>query len=92
MIRKLAIPVFASLVGFATLTAYAEEVKLSDHDRMELRQRADDLKSTNTLGSTRGYAGTREVNRSHDAKPMKVKHGKRHVKKHTRRAHSKRSA
>lgn len=88
MITKLAIPVFASLLGFATLAAQAEEVKLSDNERTELRQRADDLKSAHALGGTRASSAPGAVKRAHDATPTKVKHGK---KKHTRKAHGKRS-
>ena len=68
--------------------AAAEEVKLNDQDRTEMRQRVDSLKSQNALGRSR--SGDMRAGTMHDAKPMKVRHGKKHKKKHSRRSASKR--
>jgi hypothetical protein len=74
------------MLGLAASAVYADEVKLTDHDRMELRQRADALKAENALGRTRDGAEGRFVN-SNNVKPTKAKHSKRH---HSKRAHAKR--
>jgi hypothetical protein len=85
IMRNTLIPaLLVSMLGLASAAAYAEEVKLNDSDRMELRQRADALNSGNTLGRTRDDDAQGRMMRSTDMKP--VKHSKHHVKKHTRRA------
>ena len=74
---KLYVPLVAAVLGFASVSAYAEEVKLNDQDRMELRQRADSLRQSDMTGRDR-------MMRSADH-PMKMKARKHHTKKHARR-------
>jgi hypothetical protein len=74
-----------SMLGLASVTSYAEEVKLNDQDRMELRQRADALRSENALGRAGNDGVQGRMMHSTDMKPVKAKHSKRHVKKHTKR-------
>jgi hypothetical protein len=84
--RNALIPaLLVSLLGFASVTAYAEEVKLNDQDRMELRQRADALRSENALGHSRNDGVQRRMTHSTHMKPVKAKHPKHRVKKHSKR-------
>jgi hypothetical protein len=86
--RNALIPaVIGSILGFAAIGAYAEEVKLTDQDRVELRQRADSMRMGNA-----GRMQDSSIGRSTDsaATPMKAKHSKKHVKKHSKRTASKR--
>jgi hypothetical protein len=66
----------------ASVTVYAEEVKLTDHDRMEMRQRADSLHSSNMLGRDRVVMS----DRTSDRHMKNVRHTKKHhPRKHARR-------
>jgi hypothetical protein len=69
----------------ASVPVYAEEVKLTDHDRMEMRQRADSLHSGNMLGRDRVVMSDRMSDRHVE----KTKHTKRHhTRRHARRGHN----
>jgi len=78
-------PVVATLIGLSAAAAYAEEVKMTDQDRTELRQRVDSLRSENAFGRTRDQGAEGRVMQSNDVHPTKSKHAK---KPHSRRAHS----
>jgi hypothetical protein len=81
---KLCVPLVAAVLGLASFAVYAEEVKLTDQDRSELRQRADSLRSSNLLGSDNMSRTMRA-----DDHATKMKHGKKHNKSHMRRSSSK---
>lgn len=84
MTRKWLPAALAAALSLAAFATYAEEVKLTDHDRMELRQRADDLKATNRLGRS-DDGMQRSIVRAGDMKQTKAKHSRKHVRKHARR-------
>jgi hypothetical protein len=86
--KRFWIPVIAVMVGLPAVAAYAEDVKLTDHDRMELRQRADALKSENALGRTRDAGAENRLGSSGDVKRINSKHTK---KRHLKRAHARRN-
>jgi len=76
---KLCVAAAVAMLGMASASVFAEEVNLSEHDRMELRQRADSLRSNDMLG--RDNLHETMVN-DHP----KMRHsGKKHHRKHTRR-------
>jgi hypothetical protein len=79
------VPVIAAMVVIPAAVAYAEDVKLTDHDRVELRQRADALKSENALGRTRDAGAENRLVNSGHVKPINAKHTK---KRHSKRAHA----
>jgi Ni/Co efflux regulator RcnB len=83
--KRFLVPIVAATLGIAAVATYAEEVKLTDHDRVELRQRADGLRSENALGRTRDQGAEGRFERSGDVHPTKAKHAK---KRHLRRAHA----
>jgi hypothetical protein len=85
--KRFWIPMVAVLIGLPAAAAYAEDVKLTDHDRMELRQRADALRSENALGRTRD-AGPENRLGSGDVKRINAKHTKKH---HSKRHHARRN-
>jgi hypothetical protein len=85
--KRFWIPVVAAMIGIPVAVAYAEDVKLTDHDRLELRQRADALKSENALGRTRDAGAENRLVNSGDVKRMNAKHTK---KSHSKRAHARR--
>jgi hypothetical protein len=74
----------AAALGLAAVATYAEEVKLTDQDRVELRQRASDLQTGNKLGRSADGMQHRMI-RSGDMKRTKAKHARKHVRKHARR-------
>jgi hypothetical protein len=78
--KKLCVPLAVAMLGLASFAVYAEEVKLTDQDRTEMRQRVDSLRSGNMLGRD-------DMNRTMraDDRATKVKHGKKHTKRHARR-------
>jgi hypothetical protein len=78
---KLCVPLVAAVLGMASASLYAEEVKLTDQDRVELRQRADSLRSTDMLGRDKSMHD--RMTRASD-RPMKVR-AKKHTRKHVRR-------
>ena len=78
-------PIVVTLLGLSTTAAYAEQVKMTDQDRTELRQRVDSLRSENAFGRTRDQGAEGRVMQSNDVHPTKSKHAK---KRHLRRAHS----
>jgi Ni/Co efflux regulator RcnB len=80
--KKLLVAVIASMLGLASISLYAEEVKLTDQDRSELRQRVDSLRSENALGRSRDDSMGRSMRAD---RPVKAKHTKKHVKKHSKR-------
>src|SRR5204863_8371556 len=86
--KRLMAALAASTLGLAAVAVYAEEVKLTDHDRVELRQRADALRSENALGRTRDQGAENRIVQSKDLKPVRAKHAK---KRHSKRAHARRN-
>jgi hypothetical protein len=84
--KKLLVAVVASMLGLASISLYAEEVKLTDQDRSELRQRVDSLRSENALGRGRDDSMGRSTTAD---RPVKARHTKKHVKRHTKRSSSK---
>jgi cytochrome c-type biogenesis protein CcmH/NrfG len=84
--NKLLVAVVASMLGLASISVYAEEVKLTDQDRSELRQRANSLRQDNALGRGQGDDMGRSM-RAAD-RPVKAKHTKKHSRKHTKRGSS----
>jgi hypothetical protein len=83
--------VFAATLALLSMSAFPKEVDLTDQDRMDLRQRADVLKSENALGRGREES-MRDQFRGTHLRPAKAKHGKRHGKPHAKRSHGKRRA
>jgi Ni/Co efflux regulator RcnB len=81
--KKLLVAVVASMLGLASLSLHAEEVKLNDQDRSELRQRADSLRQDNALGRGRDDSMGRSTGATD--RPMKAKHTRKHNRKHTKR-------
>ena len=84
--KRFWIPMVAVLVGLPAAAAYAEDVKLTDHDRMELRQRADALKAENALGRTRDAGAENRIG-SGDVKRTNAKHTKKRHSKRTNARH-----
>jgi hypothetical protein len=84
--KKLLVAVAASMLGLASISLYAEEVKLTDQDRSELRQRADSLRQDNALG--RGRDDNMQRSTGATDRPMKAKHTRKHNRKHTKRGAS----
>jgi hypothetical protein len=78
---RLCVAIAAAVLGMASMQVSAKEVDLTDHDRMELRQRADSLRSGNMLG--RDHTGmsdrrsVRHVRNTHATKKHPRKHSKR---------------
>jgi hypothetical protein len=83
------IPFIAAMLGLPALAAYGKDVDLTDHDRVELRQRADALKSENALGRTRDAGADNRLISPRDVKPANAKHTK---KRHSKRAHGRRNS
>ena len=84
---RLYIAIAAAVLGMASMPVYSKEINLTDQDRMDLRQRADSLRSSNMLGRDRVVMSDRVSDRH----MKKTKHTKKHTKKSTRkhtRAHS----
>lgn len=80
----------ATTLAVAAIGVYADEVKLTDHDRMELRQRADALKSENALGRTRDQAAESRIVHARDMQPVRARHAKKrhhHAKRIHRRTY-----
>lgn len=78
---RLCVAIAAAVLGMASVPVYADEVKLTDHDRMALRQRADSLRSSGILGRDRMTSDRvtdRDVNKVRQTK-------KHHKRKHARR-------
>jgi Ni/Co efflux regulator RcnB len=84
--KKLLVAVAASMLGLASISLYAEEVKLTDQDRSELRQRADSLRQDNALGHGRDDNMRRSTGATDG--PVKAKHTRKHNRKHTKRGAS----
>src|ERR1700737_2621187 len=82
--KRLWVPVVATMLGLTAFATSAEDVKLTDQDRMELRQRVDTLRSENALGRTRDEGAEARVVQSND-RPMRSKHSK---KRHFKRTHA----
>ncbi|MDB5927778.1 MAG: hypothetical protein JWN13_6714 [Betaproteobacteria bacterium] len=83
--KRWMVPVVVTLIGLSAAAAYAEEVKMTDQDRTELRQRVDSLRSENAFGRTRDQGAEGRVMQSNDVHPTKSKHTK---KRHSSRAQS----
>jgi Ni/Co efflux regulator RcnB len=81
--KRLMIPVIATVFGATAVASYAEEVKMTDQDRTELRQRVDTLRSENAFGRTRDQGAEGRVMQSNDAHPTKSKHTKKQHSKGT---------
>jgi hypothetical protein len=77
---RLTVACMAAVLGMASASLYAKEVDLTENDRLELRQRADSLRSSDMLGRDRV---TPDRMRSADHRSMK--HIKKNSKKHARR-------
>jgi hypothetical protein len=86
--KRFWIPAVAAMVAIPAAVAYAEDVKLTDHDRVELRQRADALKSENALGRTRDAGAENRLVNSPEVKHTNAKHTK---KRHLKRTHARRN-
>jgi Ni/Co efflux regulator RcnB len=87
--KRLMVCVAATLLGLTALASYAEEVKMTDQDRTELRQRVDTLRSENALGRTRDQGAEGRVVQSNDIHATRSKHSK---KRHYKRTHARPSA
>lgn len=87
--KRLWIPVVATILGLSAVAAYAKDVDLTDQDRVELRQRADALKSENVLGRSRDAGAEKRLVNSGELKPLDAKHTK---KRHSKRAHGRRDS
>ena len=83
--KRWMVPIVVTLLGLSAAAAYAEEVKMTDQDRTELRQRVDTLRSENAFGRTSDQGAEGRVMQSNDVHPTKSKHTK---KRHSKRAHS----
>jgi hypothetical protein len=83
MMNGYLIPAFAAALALTCASVYAREVNLAEHDRVELRQRADALRAENALGRTRGEGAREEIRGEAQVKHVKVKKKakKRHVKR-----------
>jgi uncharacterized membrane protein len=86
--KRFWMPVVAAMLGLPAVAAYAKDVNLTDHDRLELRQRADALKSENALGRTRDAGAENRLVSSRDVKHTNAKHTK---KRHLKRTHARRN-
>ena len=80
---KLTVALAAAALGTASASLYAKEVDLTDNDRLELRQRADSLRSSDMLGRD----GVKH-DRMHSADRHTTKHAKKSSKKHALRRHA----
>ncbi len=81
--------VIAAMLGFASIGAYAEEVKLTDQDRVEMRQRADSMRDGNANRlQNRSIGNSARHSTGSAATPVKAQHSKKHMKKQQRRDHS----
>jgi hypothetical protein len=74
---KLCVATVGAVLCMASASVYAEEVKLNDQDRMELRNRADSLSQGNMLGRDRGMT-------MRSADHSKMHRTKKHSRKHAR--------
>ena len=82
MMSRFVAPILAATLAFAWSSACAKEVNLTDQDRVELRQRADALRSENALGRGREAAPRDEYRSAPRVKHVKAKKPKkRHVKR-----------
>ena len=77
--------VFAATLALVSMSAFPKEVDLTDRDGVDLRQRADALRSDNALGRSRDEGALDQL-RGSNVKPAKAKHGKRHGKRHVKRS------
>jgi hypothetical protein len=91
MMNKYLMAVFAATLALVSMSAFPKEIDLTDQDRVDLRQRADALRSENSLGRGR-EEGTRDYFRGANVKPAKAKQGKRYGKRHAKRGHGKQRA
>lgn len=87
--KKLLLVVATLMLSLGSIAGYAEEVKLTDQDRTDLRQRVDTLRTENAFGRTRDQGAQRSVMGSHDTTRVKAKRSKTHTKKHMRRGSAK---
>ena len=69
-----------AMLGMATASVFAEEVNLSEHDRMELRQRADSLRDSNMLGRDHAMQETRMNEHGKMRHTSKKHHGRKHTR------------
>lgn len=82
MMNRFVTPILAATLAFAWASACAKEVNLTDHDRVELRQRADALRAENVLGRGRESAARDNIRSSDRVQHVKAKkQKKRHVKR-----------
>lgn len=79
---KLCVALAAAVFAVASASAHAEEVKLTDQDRIDLRQRADALRQRDLLG--RDQSMSDRILRPKDH-PVKTRAAKKHSKKYKRR-------
>ena len=81
---RLCVAIAAAVLGMASMQVCAKEVDLTDHDRMEMRQRADSLRSGDMLGRDH-----RAMSERKSVRHVKNTHGtKKHSRKHTKRRHT----
>jgi len=74
--NKLLIAAFAATVGLASVAVCAKEVQLNDHERAELRQRAERIQQQGLTGRTVASTDAHAVQHrpAAKAKTKKVKH------------------
>jgi hypothetical protein len=89
MMKGYLMPAFAAALALTCVSLEAKEVNLADHDRMELRQRADALRAENALGGTRGEGARDEIRGEARIKHVKAK--KKAKKRHVKRGRSHRT-
>lgn len=76
---RFCVAIAAAVLGMTSV--YAKEVDLTDHDRLELRKRADSLRSSDMLGRDRAM---------HERMTDRHVNKMRHTKKHAKRKHARR--
>ena len=75
---------FAGTLALVSTSAFPKEVDLTDRDGVDLRQRADPLRSENALGRSRDEGALDQL-RGGSVKPAKAKPGKRYGKRQAKR-------
>lgn len=86
--KKLLLVVATAALSLGSIAGYADEVKLTDQDRMDLRQRVDTLRAENAFGRTRDDGAQGSIGSSSTTQ-VKAKKYKKNTRKHMKRGNAK---
>ena len=88
---KLVTAAFAAVLGLTSVSVFAKEVQLNDQERVELRQRAEQIRQQGLMGRTVMSTDTHAVKHQPAPKAKKAKHKSGHKDKQTKRNVSKKT-